>query len=388
MSAHRPPRLHRRTLVDAATAVVLAVLTATGLFGSSDFFGPSLFGFAGRIPPPWPGVPLGAAVGLLAWQRRRIPVVFLLGALAVNAVVPAHAAVMVAIYTLAERTASWAKVAVGASVAVVVTGAPIWRYAGPDGAIPIGIAVCLAPALIGMYVATRRELLERTRERAERAERDQAQRIAQARSEERAHIARDMHDVVTHRVSLMVLHATALEATEGADAARIGSQIGATGREALNELRSLVEVLRRDGDAPLAPQPGIADLEALVEQSRRLGTPVTLEVVDEVGERPPLLVEHAIYRVAQEALANVHKHAPDARTRVRVRHAPDGLRLSIANGRGRPVEGGGLPGGGHGLLGLAERVRLVGGEFAAEPTADGGFEVVATVPRAEEDGYE
>ena len=154
------------------------------------------------------------------------------------------------------------------------------------------------------------------RERAERIEREQHQRIARARSDERAKIARDMHDVVTHRVALMVLQTTALEASKGEDAVAIGKQIGAIGREALAELRALVEVLRNDGDAPLAPQPGLAELDALIEESRRLGAPVTLEVEHQTGERLPLLVEHTTYRIVQESLTNVHKHAPGARTRV------------------------------------------------------------------------
>jgi signal transduction histidine kinase len=211
-------------------------------------------------------------------------------------------------------------------------------------------------------------------------ERDQQRRIASARSDERAQIARDMHDVVTHRVSLMVLQATALEASIGGDPVVIGKQIGATGREALTELRSLVGVLRNEGDAPLAPQRGLADLAALIEESRRIGIPVTLDVVNPAAQRPPLLVEHAAYRLVREALTNVHKHAPAARTWVRVEQTPRLLRLSVRNARGRPVENASLPAGGHGLLGLAERVRLVGGEFAARRTADGGFEVIADVP--------
>jgi signal transduction histidine kinase len=189
-----------------------------------------------------------------------------------------------------------------------------------------------------------------------------------------------MHDVVTHRVSLMVLQATALEAATGGDPVAIGKQIGATGREALAELRSLVGVLRNDTDAPLTPQPGLADLPALIEESRRIGIPVTLDVADPAARRPPLLVEHAAYRLVRESLTNVHKHAPGARTRIRVEQSPHVLRLSVRNARGRPVGNIPLPAGGHGLLGLAERVRLVGGEFSAGPTADGGFEVTAEVP--------
>ena len=103
-------------------------------------------------------------------------------------------------------------------------------------------------------------------------------------------------------------------------------------------------------------------------------------MANRAGQPPPLLLEHTAYRFVQEALTNVHKHAPGARTRVRVQQSPQLLRLSVSNGRGRPVTDASLPAGGHGLLGLAERVRLVGGEFTGGPTSDGGFEVIAEVP--------
>ncbi|MEV4202927.1 sensor histidine kinase [Micromonospora globbae] len=384
------PRLHqvvrwsrRRPVIDAVVASAAALCVATGQFGV-DFFGPTLAGFEPGLPPAWLGVPLGVAVGVLSWRRRRAPAIMLAGTLVANVLVPAQVAVMLALYTLADRTTAWPKVAVSILVSVVLVGVPIWWYAGADGAIPVTVAVCVAPALLGLYVGTRRNLVERIRERAERLEREQHERVAQARSDERAQIARDMHDVVTHRVSLMVLHATALEASGGENAVRMGRQIGAIGRAALAELRSLVAVLRADDDMPLAPQAGLADLAALVDESRRLGVPVTLEMENAAGARPPLLVEHAVYRVVQEALTNVHRHAPGARTRVRVQQTRRSLRVTISNGRGRPTPGAALPAGGHGLLGLGERVRLIGGTLTAGPTADGAFELVAEMPIAPE----
>jgi len=374
------PWYRRRAVTDAALALVVAVLTLTGEFGTNDFFGPTLAGLDHHVPPLWLGVPLAAGLGMLTRYRRGIPLLLLAASLAANAVVSVHAAVGVALYTLAERTTAWPKVAAGTLASTVLVGIPIWRHAGADGAIPISTAVCLVPALLGMYVGTRHELDERVREWAQRVERDQQQRIASARSDERAQIARDMHDVVTHRVSLIVLQATALEASTGGDPVAIGKQIGATGREALAELRSLVGVLRNDNDAPLTPQPGLADLPDLIEASRRIGIPVTLDVADPAAQRPPLLVDHAAYRFVRESLTNVHKHAPGARTHVRVEQTPHVLRLSVRNARGRPVTDAPLPAGGHGLLGLAERVRLVGGEFSAGPTTDGGFEVTADIP--------
>ncbi|MFE0529668.1 sensor histidine kinase [Micromonospora parva] len=369
----------RRPVIDAVAAFAMAVSAATGQFGV-DFFGPTLAGFGPRLPPTWLGIPLGLTVGLLTWRRRRAPVALLAGTLAASVLVSAQVTVMLALYTLAERTRAWPKVAASLLASVVVVGTPIWRYAGADGAIPVTVAVCVAPAFLGLYVGTRRELVERIQERAERLEREQHQRVAQARSDERAHIARDMHDVVTHRVALIVLQATALESARGEDAVARGRQIGAVGREALAELRALVGILRSDDDAPLAPQPGLGDLDALVEDSRRLGVPVTLDVEKETGERLPLLIEHAAYRIVQESLTNVHKHAPGARTRIRIRQTRQSLRVTVSNGRGRPGTAPPLPVGGHGLLGLAERVHLTGGELTSGPTTDGGFSVVAEIP--------
>lgn len=374
------PWYRGRPVTDAAVMLAVAAFTVTGEFGGSGFFGPSLVGLDDRFPPLRIGVPLAVGLGMLTWWRRRFPALLLAGSLLANAIVSAHAAVMLAIYTFGERTSAWPKLVAGMLTSTVLVGIPIWRFAGADGAIPLSMAVCLAPAFLGLYVGTRHELVDRMRERAERIEREQHQRIARARSDERAKIARDMHDVVTHRVALMVLQTTALEASKGEDAVAIGKQIGAIGREALAELRALVEVLRNDGDAPLAPQPGLAELDALIEESRRLGAPVTLEVEHQTGERLPLLVEHTTYRIVQESLTNVHKHAPGARTRVRIQQMPRLLRLSVSNGRGRPVNDASLVAGGYGLLGLAERVRLVGGELTAGPTPDGGFELVAELP--------
>lgn len=372
------PWYRRRPVIDTALALVVAVFTATGEFATS-FFGPTLAGIDGRFPPLWLGIPLGVGVGVLTRWRRRFPLLLLIAALLANALVPAHLAVAVALYVLAERTTAWPEVTAGTLPSIVMVGVPIWQFAGADGAIPISTAVCVAPALLGMYVGTRRELVERVRERVER---EQQQRIAQARSDERAQIARDMHDVVTHRVSLMVLQATALEAATGEDPVTIGKQIGAAGREALAELRSLVGVLRNDGDAPLTPQPGLADLDVLVEESRRIGIQVTLDMDGTAKQRLPLLLEHTAYRIVREALTNVHKHAPGAHTRVRIEQTPHLLRLSVRNGRGRgrSATDAPLPVGGHGLLGLGERVRLVGGQFTADPTTDGGFEMIAEMP--------
>ncbi|WP_272496941.1 sensor histidine kinase [Actinomadura terrae] len=363
-----------------AVAVGVAVSTASGDLGVGRSLGEHTI--ARFDPPLWIAVPLGLLVGAAILRNRR-PEVLLALALVVWTALAAFVAVMVAQYTLAERSRSRRRTAAATLVAALVVGTPLWLLGGPDAAAPLTAAICLAPALLGLYAGTRRELVDRVRERAERLEREQHQRVRQARSDERAQIARDMHDVVTHRVALMVLNATALEAAEGRDAVAAGRRIGDIGREALGELRSLVEVLRADGEAPLAPQPGLADLDALISETRRLGMPVAFERVDEPGSAPSSLVEHAVYRVVQEALTNVHKHARGADVEVRVVQRPGVLRLCVANGAGTPGTGiadGGIPRGGFGLLGIAERIRLLGGELTTRPTPQGGFEVRAEVP--------
>ncbi|MFF1696411.1 sensor histidine kinase [Streptomyces sp. NPDC058257] len=344
---------------------------------------PARFDYLAAHPPLFVAIPVGLVVGLASWFRQRRPELLLLAALGAYVVLSAWIVVVFAQYTLADRTASWRRVAVASTVAVTVVGLPIWRGGGFDAAI-MSVGICVFPALLGLYTGARRRLMAELRQRAERAEREQQQRVLQARSDERAQIARDMHDVVTHRVSLMVLHATALEATKGASAVDMAKQIGAIGREALTELRSLVEVLHTRPEAPLAPQPGLAELETLIADSRSLGTPVTLELTGEHGTtRPPelpALIEHAVYRVVQEALTNVHKHAADAETHVRVHCTRQLLHLTVINRHGIGGNPSGLPSGGHGLLGIAERIRLVGGELTSGPTPDGGFEIAAEIP--------
>ncbi|MET9966014.1 histidine kinase [Streptomyces sp. NPDC006356] len=368
-----------RPVADGAVAVALAVTTALQDGRSANF------AYLDPAPSLWLAVPLGLLTGGAAWQRRRRPELFLLCALVSFVALSSWVAVMVAQYTLAERTASWRKAAPATLAALAVVAVPVWRMGGADAAAPISLGICLLPTLLGLYIGAHRALLAELRERAERAEREQHQRVRQARSDERTQIARDMHDVVTHRVSLIVLHATALEAARGESALMLGRQIGTIGREALTELRSLVEVLRSDTDIPLAPQPGLAELDDLVAESRRTGIPVTLTMTDGTGSGSgppalPALVEHAVYRVVQEALTNVHKHAGDAETRIEVRHTPRLLRLSVTNRRGTADGATDLPSGGHGLLGIAERIRLLGGELTARPTPDNGFEIRAEVP--------
>ncbi|MEU1725770.1 histidine kinase [Nonomuraea sp. NPDC005692] len=244
----------------------------------------------------------------------------------------------------------------------------------------MGGAMLGLPLVAGLWVRARRQVLDAMREQAEQLLREQVLRADQARDQERARIAREMHDVVAHRVSLMVLHAGALEVNApDARTAEAAALIGGVGREALTNLREVLGVLRSP-DPVRGPQPTLADLDRLLDQSRALGIVVNRH--DEGRPRPlPPTAERTAYRVVQEALTNVHKHAGDAETDVFVRYRPAELEVLVRN-RSSAVADGDLPGSGWGLVGLRERVELAGGRLEAGPWDEGGFQVLAGIPAA------
>ncbi|MGW0478006.1 sensor histidine kinase [Nonomuraea sp. NPDC003214] len=252
--------------------------------------------------------------------------------------------------------------------------------ATPANAALMAAAMVGLPLLLGLWVRAKREVLAAARERADRLEREQVMRAEQARAQERARIAREMHDVVAHRVSLMVLHAGALE-VGAADERTTGAaaMIGDIGREALTNLREILGVLRGPAQPPaLAPQPTLDDLDRLLDQSRALGITIGRHAHGEARQLAAT-VERTAYRVVQEALTNVHKHAADARTDVHIRYLPAELRVEVRN-EPPPGPGRTLPGAGWGLVGLRERVELLGGTLHAGRRDDGGFDVIAAIP--------
>jgi signal transduction histidine kinase len=248
-----------------------------------------------------------------------------------------------------------------------------------------GMLFTVSPALFGLYIGNRASLIRALTERAERAEREQELLAEQARADERVRLAGEMHDVVTHRVSLMVLQAGALRITASDEATRTAAEeLREAGCQALAELRDLVGVLRSDGgDDGEKPTDAVRlpDLAELVTESQGVG--VTVELI--IDGNPLLtapVVGRTAYRVVQEALTNVRKHAPGAKTRVHVRYGADRVRLTVRNGP--PLSGVdrelGDSGSGTGLLGLRQRVELVSGRFTATARPDGGFEVDAILP--------
>jgi signal transduction histidine kinase len=245
-----------------------------------------------------------------------------------------------------------------------------------------------AIACVGLYTRVRRDLTSSLRARAEGAEAERELRAEQARAGERARIAREMHDVLAHKVSLIALHAGALEVNPGVGPERVEEAAGLirqTAVDALEELRSVLGVLREGAglEDALAPPPQAVDITRLVESSREAGVDAVLR--HGVPELPDALGRIA-YRVVQEALTNVHKHAPGASAVVDLAGDADGLTITVDNDPPPRAPGVALPGSGAGLVGLRERVRLADGRLSSGPSPGGGWRVTAWVPWTGADG--
>jgi signal transduction histidine kinase len=240
-------------------------------------------------------------------------------------------------------------------------------------------SVPFAVVTLVVMLLVRRVVGDRER-RARLAERERDLAAREAVVEERARIARELHDAIAHNVSMMVVQAGAERRVLDDDhqpTREVLATIEQIGRGALTEMRRLVGMLRSEADPPLAPQPGIDDLATLVAQVREAGLPVDLRVE---GERRdlPVGVELSAYRIVQEALTNALKHAGDAHAMVRILYGPDSLELEIVDdgtGGTSPVLGGG-----HGLVGMRERVALYGGRFDAGRRPTGGFAIRVLLP--------
>ncbi|WP_162248042.1 sensor histidine kinase [Angustibacter sp. Root456] len=225
-------------------------------------------------------------------------------------------------------------------------------------------------------------LVTQWRARAMVAELNSGERARLAVAEERARIARELHDVVAHGVSVIAVQADAAQAVLDVDPERAREPldvIRTSAREVLDEMRQLLALLRPDGDETVHPQPGLADVEELVASVRAAGLPVRLEVTGPAVALP-VGADLSAYRIVQEALTNVLKHAGRASTAVLVQHADDAVTVEVRNAAGRPQHPAVAPGG-HGLVGVRERVSLVGGRLDLGPTPDGGFVVRASLPR-------
>ncbi|GAA1649737.1 sensor histidine kinase [Actinoplanes couchii] len=347
----------RQVIVD----VVLAVVAATAGI-TLELTGP----VAGKhlTAPVWIYVAAQLAAASLLLIRRRAPYRMGLAIAAISVLVPAWAAVLapfaITAYGSGRRWRQWAVIATLTTLFLV--GAQAWAIQDPVTA-PV---VFLCSALLGMYARARRSLLVSIADRA--------------RADERSRLAGEMHDVVTHRINLMVLQAGALRVSSTDPQVRAAAeQLRVAGCEALAELRDLVGMLR-GGDRGTAG-PAEATLASLIEQSRAVGLPVRL---DEQGDPQPVApaVLRTVFRVVQESLTNVHKHAPGAETTVAVRYGGQRVSLDISNTR--PPHWPDLlvtaAGGGSGLDGLRHRIEVLGGTLSAGNEPGGGFAVRVTLP--------
>lgn len=217
-------------------------------------------------------------------------------------------------------------------------------------------------------------------ERAIRAEREAAEQAFRAVLDERARISRELHDIVTHAVSSIVVQAGAAEQVVEDDPAFTRTALGhirTTGNEALAEMRRLVAMLRANGDAPLEPQPRLEGLDALVEQASAVGPATALHITGDVRPLPAGL-DLAVYRIVQEALTNVRRHAQAGSCDITVEYGPDALTVRVVDDGSGAAEASG--GSGHGLVGMRERVALYGGQITAGPLPGQGFGVEARLP--------
>jgi signal transduction histidine kinase len=263
--------------------------------------------------------------------------------------------------------------AIGAAVMALPPLVAIAIRGEPKGGVSFTAITLVVMLLVRRVVGDRER-------RAQIAERERDLVAREAVVEERARIARELHDVIAHHVSMIVLQAGAeRRLLDGANTStqEVLATVERTGRSALTEMRRLLGMLRTDADEPLTPQPGLKDVPTLATQLREAGLPVELHIEGERRELP-VGIELSAYRIVQEALTNALKHAGDAKASVNIRYGSDSLELEIADdGPGTSTP---MPSGGHGLLGMRERVALYGGRLDAGRRPSGGFAVRVLLP--------
>jgi signal transduction histidine kinase len=389
----------RRSLRDwAVDVLVTAVSLGIGLIvlhaGWHEHVGYSrqsnVTDLAGHVLPLVIDIGLGIASLAALWDRRRHPVgvaVFVITASSVSAL--SGGAALVALFNVAlrcdRRRLLWA--ALGTFTASVVYA--LLYPSGDAARDDVIISLLLTGFTVGwgLFVRVRRDLYDSLRERAARLEDEGRLHADQARAAERERIAREMHDVLAHRLSLLSLHAGALEFRPGAPPEEVAATAGVV-REAaaaaLEELRDVVGVLREGTDAETRrPQPTLADLPTLIEEARAAGMRIEdeLELPEESEDPGATGVGRTAFRIVQEGLTNARKHAPGALVRVRVAATAEELTIEVRNRAPLvSVPPPALPGSGTGLIGLGERVELAGGELRHEALGDGDFLLLATLP--------
>ncbi len=377
----------RRRLLDLAPTVALIAIGAAQLL--ADYDG------SGYRGPRGANAAFLIAVCLPLLVRRRRPVLALAAVFLVQAVwIGAYyhgshqppfepfAAGVVACFALgihADRRGLRAGLVVFALL--VLASAIVLAVGGSTVGNALPVLIWWGAAIaIGRGLRERQALVELLRERSARLERDRERDMADAALEERARIARELHDVIAHAVSLMVVQASAERRLLEPDQRRTADTletIESSGREALGELRRLLGVLRARGRDRLAPQPGLDALPELLDEGRRGGREIRFEVEGE-PVRLPAGLDLTAYRIVQEGLTNARKHAAGAAVDLTLRWRASELEIDVADqGPGPPVNPNGA---GHGLIGMRERASLYGGSLRTGPGPDGGFRVLARLP--------
>lgn len=382
-------RAHPLALDGAIAALVLLCMVAGSFADPNGEHGPE---FGTRTPEPRSVVLMVVVAGALVFRRRNpMAVLLFTGAVSVLELVagdpaaPVAMGAVVALYTVASRTDRPTTWRVGLLTMTVLTCAAMFFGSTPWYTQEnLGLFAWTGmAAAAGDAVRSRRDFIDAIRERAERAERTREEEARRRVAEERLRIARDLHDVVAHHIALVNVQAgvAAHVMDKRPDQAKEAlAHVREASRSALNELRATVGLLRQSGDpeAPTEPAPGLDVLEDLVITFRQAGLPVEVARCDD-GVRLPAAVDLAAYRIIQESLTNVQKHAgPDAKAEVSVIRVGPTLEVTVLdNGAGAH---GPKDGGGHGLLGMRERVGALGGSLTAGPRYGGGFRVQAILP--------
>jgi len=367
-----------RWAFDALVTVVAWGLAVPGLFHSEPHSppGPAAFVVLALVVAPllvrriWPlpvfGWILAASIPAFLWNRHLV----------------AGVALLIALYTVATLQSRRDTLACAGVLELALVTALLLSDGGDWWFAAIFLSGMIAAALgLGLYFATRRAYLAELRDRADRLERERDQQAALAVAAERTRIAREMHDIVAHHLTVMITlseAAVAASASSPERATDVMSSVSATGRRALADTRRLLGVLRQppgqDPGEGLHPVPDLAQLDALIEQVRSAGLDTTLEIH---GSAPdvPAGVQLTVYRLVQEALTNTLKHGgPGARATVRLRYLPGELLVDIDDDGAGAAAPAGVGGG---LLGMRERVHAYGGDVQAGPRTPGGWKVSA-----------
>ncbi len=346
----------------------------------------------------WLGYALSVVAASMVVGRRRRPLAVFAGTLAIALLAIALAApsgaislpVVIAIYTLAqvEQRRRAVLLALLAGIALALARG-LFQYRGwSDARTAVEPALALAALFLGWALASHRAYIAEIQARAAQAERTREEEAARRVDAERLRIARELHDVLAHGIATISVQAGVAahvlhERPE--QAARALQTIKATSKDALRELRGILGVLREaDEGEPREPTPGLSQIERLIDATSRAGVPTQVRIS---GPRRPLpaTVDLAAYRIVQESLTNVVRHAAGARALVAIRYAEDEMTISVNdNGRASadPARNGRGRAPGHGIRGMSERAHALGGELNAGPRADGGFRVHARLPVA------